>query len=80
MLMGYHADSGGCATPGTIEIALDSDIIDLLLTGDVMIHQHLSLKEPVVLMRIIEALLVYLDITFVEQTEVILKKAHVFFI
>jgi len=56
--MGHHAKSGGCATPCAIEIALDSSIIDLLFNGCVVIHRYLPLKELVVLMRIVEALLV----------------------
>ena len=73
--MGHHADSGSCATPCAIEIALDSSIIDLLFIGGVMIHRHLPLKKPIVLMRIIEALLVYLDIASVEQAEAVQEKA-----
>ena len=45
-----------------------------------MIHRHLPLKEPVVLMRIVEALLVYPDIASVEQAEAVLEKARVFLI
>jgi hypothetical protein len=64
--MSHHANSSGSATPKAIEIALDSGIIDLLLIGGMLIHRHLPLKKPIVLMRIIEALLVYFDITSVE--------------
>jgi hypothetical protein len=78
--MGHHAKSGGCATPGAIKIALDSSIINLLFNGGVVIHRYLPLKEPVVLMRIVEALLVYPDIASVEQAEVLLEKARVFLI
>jgi hypothetical protein len=76
--MGHHAKSGGCATPGAIKIALDSSIINLLLIGGMLIHRHLPLKKPIVLMRIIEALLVYFDITSVtsaQQYEALLKWA-----
>ena len=52
-----------------IEIALDGSIIDLLFNGGVVIQRYLPLKEPVVLMRIVEALLVYPDIASVEQAE-----------
>jgi hypothetical protein len=64
--MGHHAKSGGCAIPCTIEIALDSSIINLLFNEGMVIHRYLPLKEPVVLMRIVEALLVYPDIASVE--------------
>jgi hypothetical protein len=63
-----------------VEIALDSSIIDLLFNGGVVIHRYLPLKEPVVLMRIVEALLVYPDIASVEQAEAVLEKARVFLI
>lgn len=66
--------------PCAIEIALDSSIIDLLFNGGVVIHRYLPLKEPVVLMRIVEALLVYPDIASVEQAEAVLEKARVFLI
>jgi hypothetical protein len=78
--MSHHANSGGCAIPCTIEIALDSDIINLLFIGGMVIHRHLPLKEPVVLVRIVEALLVYLDIASVEQAEAVLEKTRVFLI
>jgi len=45
-----------------------------------VIHRYLPLKEPVVLMRIVEALLVYPDIASVEQAEAVLEKARVFLI
>ena len=63
-----------------LENILDISIIDLLFITGMAIDRHLSLKEPIVLMRIIESLLVYLDITSVEQAKITLKKKHVFFI
>ena len=78
--MGHHAQSGGGTTPGAIEIALDGSIIDLLFNGGVVIHRYLPLKEPVMLMRIVEVLLVYPDIAPVEQPEAVLEKARVFII
>ena len=80
VLMSHHAKSGGSATPGAIKIALDSGVIDLLFIGDMVIHRHLLLKKPVVLMRIVKALLIYLDIVSVEQVEAVLEKAPVFLI
>jgi hypothetical protein len=76
--MGHHAESCGGTAPGAIKIALDCSIINLLFNGGVVIHRYLPLKEPVVLMRIVEALLVYPDIASVEQAEVLLEKAYVF--
>jgi hypothetical protein len=38
VLMGHHTDSGCCATPGAIKVALDSFTIDLLFGGVVVIH------------------------------------------
>jgi hypothetical protein len=43
MLMGHHADSGGGATSGAIEVALDSGIINLLFNGGMVIHLRFSL-------------------------------------
>jgi hypothetical protein len=80
VLVGHHAKSSGCATSYAIERALDSSIIDLLFNEGVVIHRYLPLKEPVVLMRIVEALLVYPDIAPVEQAEAVLEKARVFLI
>ena len=80
MLTGHHAKSGGGATPGAIEIALDGSVIDLLFNRGVVMHRYLPLKEPVVLMRIVETLLVYLDIAPVEQAEAVLEKPRVFLI
>jgi hypothetical protein len=38
--MGHHADSACCASPYTIEIAIDSCIVDLVFGGGVVIHRH----------------------------------------
>jgi len=80
VLIGHHVKSNGCATPCAIEIALDSSIIDLLFNEGVVIHRYLPLNEPIVLMRIVEVLLVYLDIASVEQAEAVLEKACVLLI
>ncbi|NOY60475.1 MAG: hypothetical protein GXO75_16305 [Calditrichaeota bacterium] len=40
--MGHHTDSGRCATPCIVKIALDGCIVDLLFDRVLRIHQLIA--------------------------------------